>query len=263
MTLHRFALVIPALLLSACDPPKGNLGEYSTTDASDTSTGTTSEPETSTTTGDPIDPLCEDPADPSAEQASISFDPPLPQEVGITAFSETCAVLTSQPNQIGLLCDGTEVNIELTLDEAADPLLAIGDEVALEYRSVMSFGIDQWFTLRYPDNTLLLASVNAQELEPPDVLEFLAPLVASKVEGVCQTPITCDDMKQKLAVQFVHEDEGEIQVYSRHHALLGGLRISVANARRHYQEVQEGDQICSVFDAPEVWFSTLIRRVGE
>jgi hypothetical protein len=261
MDLHRLIPLIPALFLVACDPPKGNLGEYTGGDTSgDTSDSETSDSETGYTNDDLFDPHCEEPATPSKEQALIDFDPPLPFDDG--NFAGTCTVASNTGLGVGLDCDGTTVMIQLQLDDLAPPLPPIDGQVVLDYRSVMAFGIDQWFTLRDLDDELLLAGVAAPELEPPDALGFFAPLGASKLDAVCQTPVTCDNMSQKLAVNVTYGDDA-IQVFSQHASVIGEFRVSVAHARRHYQEVQEGDQICSVYDIPERWFSVLIRRVGE
>lgn len=280
------SLALPALLLLACVPPKGDLGEYTATTTSG-GTGESSGPGEGTTTGssggtsigsdssthatgdpEPYPAECSEPSQPSWESANFSFNPPVIDG----PFTGTCEITGTEqhPGDFHLLldCGETTVQIELQLDEPLPDSLTVGAVVELDYRAVLSFNISEWFTLRRPapDGALLLAGLNAGTFGPPDAPDFFAPLSMSVREGLCPQPVDCDDAIEILAVEFVYGEDSAL-VFPLHSAVLGDeapLRVGVSLARRHYQDLPDGQGgFCHVTDVPPYFYRLMMRPPSE
>ena len=177
----RFAAstILLSTAILACAPPRGDLGVYTDSDSADSteSAGTTSGAPPSSGGQDAPEPAseaaCAEQTDLSAAWHLVVFDP----DIAADDFAAACAVTDLQldPAHLFLDCGGQAVRIALG-DAQLSPVFAVGDAVALDYRS-LGDRYQTWFTLRRPGSeaTLLLAGVRAVTLAPAGAPDFFAP----------------------------------------------------------------------------------------
>ena len=275
--------------LTGCQP-KGDLGEYTASDSSESdaesgatssvttgttgSTGGTSEPGTSGSgvtdtgsedTGDTGDTGCAAPELDFQANFEATLDPQLPPEV--TKFSANCTVdtLTVEPNFVTVVlgCVERSVTLDFTVSTGFTPLFAEGDTLALTYHRSRPFWINQWFTLRTsnPNSSVLLGGVQADSLLPldDDDSTLFSPVQLKVKEGVCAAPIDCNNPFERLALA-VSYDQDTRQIVPGNSTFVGALtstRIDLATANRYI------DMDCGISDVPPEWFSALLILLPE
>jgi hypothetical protein len=242
---NRFA--VPTILLStavlACAAPRGDLGVYTDSDPADSteSAGTTSGAPMSSGGQDAPEPAseaaCAEETDLSFAWHNVVFDP----DIAADDFAAACAVTDLQfdPAHLFLDCAGQGVRIALG-DAQLSPVFAVGDAVALDYRSLGN-RYETWFTLRRPGSeaTLLLAGVRAVTLAPAGAPDFFAPWTMTPGAGACPVTPTCDSPREKIAVEFSHAD-GATTVLPPSRTLFGAparYELNVGTALLNYREL--------------------------
>lgn len=266
------AVILPHLVLAGvlgaggCLTPKGDLGEFTGTDAADTTgddgDGTTTAPETGTSDGttaaDTGDlPVCPDPE--QAEWFGFAFDPPLQGD----DFVGDCLV----DDAGDLQCGEHTVVLDLVLNHQPTPPFKAGDTVALRYVRNESFYTSEWFTIREPGTqSLLLGGVNGDRLSPPDGVSLFDPVILDKVDGVCAPPTWCDKPYELVAVEATVEQE-VVEVMPGAFAQVGDTArfdVSVGDARKSTSQFSDGKGgFCEVSDNAPYWFQLLLRPVPQ
>lgn len=259
---------IPVLLLLACDPPKGHLGEYTdsnTTGGSEsgstdgTATTTDAGPDTSegaTTTSGGTLPNCAPPPA-MTESFQLTFDPPLLED----AFEGECLVSDGENSQI-FSCGEQQIDLKLILDHQPTPVFAAGNTVWFSYRGHMSFGLREWFAIRGDPGHLLLGGVSAETLVPPGEPEFFAPLTLAGVTGVCAPPVDCSNHFEQIEVA-ASLDGQTVQLGAGEFDRVGDVQydVSVLTARKFHNDLPDGQGgSCSISDVPEFFYRVLLRR---
>ena len=274
--------------LTGCQP-KGDLGEYTASDSSesDAESGATSSVTTGNTgntgTGEPStgepgttgseetgseetgDPGCAAPEQDFQASFEATLDPPLPFEV--TKFSANCTVdtLTVEPNFVTVALDCVErsVTLEFTVSTGFTPLFAEGDTLALTYHRSTPFWINQWFTLRTtnPDSSVLLGGVNADALLPldDDDATLFSPVQLKVQEGVCAAPIDCNNPFEQLALEVSYDQDTQ-QLVPGNSTLVGTLTSTRVDLRTANRSI---DMDCGISDVPPEWFSALLILLPE
>lgn len=265
-------LLIGVLGAGGCITPKGDLGEFTDSDATGdpggstgtaSSTGddtTTASTDASTTAGTGDPPACADPD--MTESFTLEFDPPLQG----TDFSGDCLVSDGDGSHI-LQCGAQQVELAMVLGHQPTPLFQAGDTVALRYLSVQSFDISEWFTIRRPDDqSLLLGGVNANQLVPPGGTLLFDPVALDHVDGVCSPPTGCDHPYEHVAVKAENEQQF-VEVMPGAFAQVGDttpIDLSVGVANKYTSQFSDGmGGFCEVSDLPPYRFQVLLRRVPE
>jgi len=196
---------------AACAPPRGDLGEYTDTDApgdttespgesggmSPTSTGDADEPE------EPEGVSCDEGTDLNVGFNLVVFEPDITEQ----DFIADCTVAAIQPGPAFIFLDCPDREVRIGLGDADISRVTVGDLLRFDYRRRNLSHYENWFVLRKTDTSegLLVAGINAAGLTPPDDPDFFAPLVLIPRESVCPTTPTCESPRQKIAVEFAHE----------------------------------------------------------
>lgn len=260
-------VIIPVLLLLACDSLKGDLGVYTGTEAtagetSGTTGGTTTAGESdtgatggATTTSGGVSECIAD--EEYWETFELTFDPPLLEG----AFDGECLVSDGEGFN-GLICGEQQISLVVVINHQPAPLLEAGETVKFSYRAQMSFGRQEWFVIRRASDAVLrLGGVDAETLVPPGETEFFAPLALEGVEGVCAPPVDCDAPFEPLKVAVTLDGE-TIQVPPGTYDQIGAepYDISVLQARRLHNGLPDGQGgFCSVSDVPEYFYRIMLR----
>lgn len=297
----KTTLLLSTLLTTAsagCEP-KGDLGEYTASDTSETEagseastsgatsltgsegtgetgmtgeTGTTGETGmtgmTGTTgeTGETGTTGADECASEIDFQASFTaeFDPLLPP--GATQFSSTCAVdeLTVEGNFVHVLLDCGErtATLDFTVSESFTPLFVQGEMVALNYHQSMPFWMNQWFVLRRVEgNGLLLGGVSADSLLPldDDDSTLFEPVQMVETPDVCAAPTGCQNPFQRLALA-VSYDQNTQQVVPGNRVLVGSLTSVRVDLAAADRYI---DDNCDIVDVSSEWYSALLIMLPE
>ncbi len=264
-------LALAPTALAGCQP-KGDLGEYT---ASDSSESDAESGATSSVTSGGSDTGSEETGDTAGCGASeldfqasfvATLEPQLPPE--FTKFSSNCTVdtLTVEPNFVTVVlgCDARTVTLDFTVSTSFTPLFAEGDTLALTYHQTMPFWQNQWFTLRTtnPDSGVLLGGVQGDALLPldDDDATLFSPVQLKVKEGVCAAAVGCDDPFERLALDVSYDQDTQ-QIVPGNSTLVGSLtsvRIDLATARRYAEQPD-----CQLSDVPPEWFSALLILLPE
>jgi len=127
------------------------------------------------------------------------FDYLLHEEEGHIEISMTC-----------MAENGTIVGREIVIDTYPPtwPQISPGDGIILRYVSDTPFWANRWFSLSYESGGLIMAGVDAESLDYPDVDtdDIFSPLNVSPVTGLCPLePMDCFD-RERLALDFSYLD---------------------------------------------------------
>lgn len=196
-------LFITAIGAAGCVPPKGDLGEYSATEATGGATGlATTEAEATTgdttdsATGEPAFPICVE-ADPSIDvrvdivAPTLAPSSPLQGELDVP-----CTVQSTSATEIALQCAGDDevvhdVTLTLRTPTPKTGLLGGETEVRLRYRDFEMHELEQGVRTHLSlhardDGSLLLFYADGLDLFEPQFADFWAPLQITDVEpGAC------------------------------------------------------------------------------